>query len=177
MASQKVEVMKILARMRIPASYIFGITFIIFARPQSTPLFLTISAIGVIIRTWASGCIEKGKTLCKNGPYSLIRHPLYLGTFLIGLGISLTSSHEWAIAFTVLFIVFYGAKIYEEERTLEKMFGDEYREYKKSVSALLPLRIKPVKSDFSIRRAIKNKEYKLWLGLASFLIFYYYFKQ
>lgn len=176
MASQKMEISSILAKSRFFASYLFGIIFLIFAHPEHSTLYLSFSLSGLVLRVWASGCIEKGKTLCKTGPYSIVRHPLYLGTFLIGLGIVLTSSIKWITLYIILFLLFYGGKLLEEERELERKFGDEYREYKREVPAFFPKRLIISRGEFSIKKVIRNREYNVWLGLASFLIIYYYLK-
>ena len=41
---------------------------------------------GVIIRTWAGGHLQKNKSVISSGPYQYTRNPLYLGSFIIGLG-------------------------------------------------------------------------------------------
>ena len=47
-----------------------------------TPL----SVLGLLVRGWAAGSIDKDQELTTSGPYAYLRNPLYLGTFLIGTG-------------------------------------------------------------------------------------------
>ena len=50
--------------------------------PISFAIGCTIALIGMLIRLYASGFIVKNKQLATNGPYSLVRHPLYTGNLL-----------------------------------------------------------------------------------------------
>ena len=42
---------------------------------------------GVGVRVWAVGYLVKTARLTTDGPYAYVRHPLYLGTLLIGIGV------------------------------------------------------------------------------------------
>jgi protein-S-isoprenylcysteine O-methyltransferase Ste14 len=88
--------------------------------------------------------------LVMGGMYGYVRNPMILGVLIVltGESVALLSYRilTWAVIFflvnTVWFIVF-------EEPSLEKKFGEEYREYKKKVPRWIP-RLKPykVESDF-----------------------------
>jgi len=130
--------------------------------------------IGEAIRIWAAGYIKKNSVLSIVGPYRHIRNPLYLGSLLIGIGFGIFVNNLCvfaAIAITFLYI--YTLKIDSEERELEKIFGNQYLEYKKNAGRWLPLKKFNMKiatqdsSDgrFDIKLAIlKNKEYNAILG-------------
>jgi len=94
--------------------------------------------IGCSIRFWARGHFEKGR-LFTTGPYELVRHPLYMGSFLIlcGMLFQLNDWLNWAIVIP-LFAIFHGAAIVYEERALEKRFGEEWRLYRAKVNAVVP---------------------------------------
>jgi protein-S-isoprenylcysteine O-methyltransferase Ste14 len=84
--------------------------------------------------------------LVTNGIYAYVRHPQYLGIFLITSGFLL----QWitiptAIMFPILVAIYYRlAK--EEEKELEKIHGDKYREYKLDVSMFVPFcKLNPLK--------------------------------
>ena len=74
----------------------------------------------------------------KDGPYAYIRHPQYLGLYLIIIGMLI----QWptavtALMFPVLVFIYYRlAKT--EEREMEREFKDAYREYKKRVPMFFP---------------------------------------
>ena len=44
---------------------------------------------GECLRLWAAGHLEKSKEVTRSGPYRHTRHPLYLGSSIIGIGIAL----------------------------------------------------------------------------------------
>ncbi|MGB0952914.1 MAG: methyltransferase family protein [Planctomycetota bacterium] len=76
---------------------------------------------GVLWRTWAMLYVggRKSRTLVQTGPYSLSRHPLYFGTFLVGLGAGvMLQSITFVAAFLLLFPIIYLPVIQEEERVL-----------------------------------------------------------
>ena len=73
-----------------------------------------------------------------SGIHTIIRHPLYAGTFLfiIGLWLLLPS---WSNLIAVCIIIIYtliGIEL--EEKKLVSYFGDQYIHYKKNVPAILP---------------------------------------
>jgi len=93
---------------------------------------------GVFIRLWSREHFTKGR-LFATGPYALVRHPLYLGSFLIVCGVlfQLNDWFNWVVVVPV-FTVFHGAAILYEERSLEKQFGQEWKLYKSTVPAIIP---------------------------------------
>ena len=105
--------------------------------------------VGVALRFWASSTIfntGKGtplyswpaKALVTTGPYRLIRNPLYLGGFLIYLGIIITiPSLFLAILGLIGFLIIY-IGIAREEKGLERRFGEDYRRYKQNVPGWIP---------------------------------------
>ena len=73
-------------------------------------------------------------TLCIDGPFRFSRNPIYLGDWLIVIGVSLLLNTLWPLAFAPLIWVAlrFGVIRYEEAH-LEAKFGDAYRAYKKRV--------------------------------------------
>jgi len=73
---------------------------------------LTLAALGQIFRIYAAGFIFKNKELASNGPYALVRHPLYLGNILILAGFTLAAANLYVLAgVIVFFLVWYPAAI------------------------------------------------------------------
>ncbi|HCJ66451.1 MAG TPA: isoprenylcysteine carboxylmethyltransferase family protein, partial [Elusimicrobia bacterium] len=75
--------------------YLFALVYVLLVRPTS--LFLLVVGIeiaffGLLIRFWAAGYLRKSEELCISGPYAYVRHPLYLGSFLLGFGFCLAGS-------------------------------------------------------------------------------------
>jgi protein-S-isoprenylcysteine O-methyltransferase Ste14 len=80
-----------------------------------------------------------GNQLIQDGPYSIVRNPMYLGIILIGLGTVLFILEFWtAVLFAALFILRYWTLFVKEEKTLQEYFGAQYAAYKRSVPRLIP---------------------------------------
>lgn len=78
--------------------------------------------------------------LCTSGPYAYTRNPLYLGNFIIGLGVCIAINEWYAYAlFITSFAFVYSIVIPYEERFLQEKFGDNYLEYKAKTGKLLPV--------------------------------------
>lgn len=77
---------------------------------------------------------EKPTSLVISGPFRFSRNPIYLGMASILLGVAVLSGTLVTLAFPIIFIVLITfVIILGEERKLENIFGEPYREYKKSV--------------------------------------------
>ena len=85
-------------------------------------------------------------SLCTSGPYAQTRNPLYVGNMLMYVGIVLIAGMPnelfAAIVTAVFFIVQYSLIISLEEETLDKLFREEYSEYKQNVPPIFP-KLKP----------------------------------
>ncbi|MEM7413894.1 MAG: isoprenylcysteine carboxylmethyltransferase family protein [Gemmatimonadota bacterium] len=132
-----------------------------------------IAGVGLALRGWAAGTIQKNEALTIVGPYAYTRNPLYLGSFLIGLGVTLTSGGWlWPGLFVGLFVVLYSRAIGIEDARLEELFGDAFRVYRSHVPRLLP-RLTPHRLDdpgdkgFSWARYRRNREWEAALGFVA----------
>lgn len=81
---------------------------------------------------------SEGKSIVTDGVYAYVRHPQYVGIFLITIGFliqwpSLTTLIMWPI----LIFAYYRLAM-REERDVERQFGEEFIEYKEKVSAFIP---------------------------------------
>jgi protein-S-isoprenylcysteine O-methyltransferase Ste14 len=115
--------------------------FTVIAQPVSWALYLTtvFVVIGVGVRMWASGFIMKNKELATNGPYALVRHPLYVGNILIVYAFAGASGLWWTfLVATAFFVFYYPTAIEYEDRKLCAIFGDSWREFAEHTPALLP---------------------------------------
>lgn len=101
-------------------------------------LGIGIILLGQLLRISARGykstTSQNGHALTRGGPYTLVRHPMYLGIILIGLGIVLMLFRWWMlILFTTFFIIRYLTLIVKEEKYLAVNFKAEYVRYKTEV--------------------------------------------
>jgi protein-S-isoprenylcysteine O-methyltransferase Ste14 len=155
------ELVRRLARNRVRLGFIAAAAALWLARPTSTSLAAgaTIAVAGEGLRIWAAGHLEKGREVTASGPYRLSRHPLYLGSALIGAGFAVASASLPAAALVVVYLALtYGAAIRSEEAHLTEKFGAAYPEYREGRSARADRR-------FSLQRAVRNREYRAALGL------------
>ena len=123
-----------------------------FARPNS-PYFLlgiVLITIGEMIRlrsvSFAGGETRTmnvgASSICKSGPYSIVRNPLYIGNVMIYVGFAFVAGSVYVVTISsitfVYFFIQYSLIISLEEEALEVKFGDEYITYKKLVPSILP---------------------------------------
>ena len=75
--------------------------------------------------------------LVTSGPYHLVRHPIYSGILLAGIGTAVALSWLWLAAVVLAGAYFvYAATV--EERFMTEQFPDAYPEYKRSSKMLVP---------------------------------------
>ncbi len=117
------------------------VLYTVLSRPVPWALYVTaaVVVVGVCVRLWASGFILKNEQLATNGPYALVRHPLYSGNILIIYAFSGASGLWWTfIASTAFLFFYYPTAIEYEDRKLFKIFGEEWQAFAKNTPALLP---------------------------------------
>ena len=115
--------------------------FTITARPVAALAWvgLTLAFLGMLIRLHASGFVLKNKELATQGPYALMRHPLYTGNIAAVLGFAIAGSTLWAIPLSLVFFWFYYPPAIEyEDRKLEKIFGEQWKLWAQRTPALMP---------------------------------------
>ena len=96
---------------------------------------------GVLGRLWCTLYIggRKQCVLQTTGPYSLVRHPLYVGSLLMGLGmVALSQNIVVLVLGAVYFIAQYRVTIRFEEATLAEIFGEQHAEYLRRVPCFIP---------------------------------------
>ena len=157
-------------RFRVPLGFLFGIVFLIFARPAPTALAIggAIAIIGILIRAWASGHIRKNQNLAVSGPYSFTRNPLYLGSFILGVGFTIASAVWWlALVFIALFLGIYLPVMRVEANELTEIFGADYKEYAGKVPLFFPrfTAYEASVTKFDMSLYLRYREYRAALGL------------
>lgn len=144
-----------LNRLRLKAVWLLVLPFLILARPTWSLIAIgaALAALGLGVRAWAAGTIHKESQLTVSGPYAFTRNPLYVGSFLIGIGVTTAGGHWiWPAVFVLFFTGVYARTMAVEAGRLTELFGERYRAYARAVPAFLP-RLVPYRPDADSRTA------------------------
>jgi protein-S-isoprenylcysteine O-methyltransferase Ste14 len=76
--------------------------------------------------------------LVTNGGFKLVRHPLYLGSILVYLGLAVATASLFSLALWVIICVFYNYIAGYEEKLLEAKYGESYRMYAEKTGKWMP---------------------------------------
>src|SRR5262249_15059555 len=128
-------------RWRVPLGFVCAAIFFALARPSRRTLIIgaAIALPGLALRAWATGHLKKNDALATTGPYAYTRNPLYLGSFLIGLGFTIAAGRLLlGLLFAVLFAGIYVPVMRVEAKTLSELFRDDYERYARAVPLFLP---------------------------------------
>jgi len=114
----------------------------------SDSIGVAICFMGLFVAVWSRKALgaewsrdvelKQGHKLVESGPYRLMRHPIYTGHLLMGLGTAITSGSLLAFVGLASFAAGFWLKLTQEERLLLRAFPDEYPAYKARVKALIP---------------------------------------
>lgn len=163
--------------------FLMAIPFIYFtnyqcvdSNPQLDLILLISCAIvsfsGQVIRSIAIGTANKNtsgrntkegqvaEALNTKGIYSTVRHPLYLGNYLMWIGIvAYTYNIYYIIIVSLLFWLYYERIMFAEERFLERKFGEAYVNWSLKVPAFIPSFKNKIKSDipFSFKTTLRRE--------------------
>src|SRR6476661_1735575 len=162
---------RFLQRIRVPLGFVFAILFVVFSKPDRTTLIVgsVIAVIGLLIRAWASGHINKASELAVSGPYAYTRNPLYLGSFILGLGFTIAAGVWWlALLFVALFLGIYLPVMRVEAEDIREIFPGEFTEYERNVPLFVPRPTVWRKTDrkFDLSLYLKYREYRAAIGAA-----------
>lgn len=152
---------RLLARLRVPLGFVFGAIVYWLAQPTETTLArgAVFAFAGEALRVWAAGHLEKSKEVTRSGPYAWMRHPLYLGSALIAVGIAVAGANRVASLLIALYLgTTLPAAVLSEEKHLREKFGGEYEAYAARRAA-------PVDRRFSLARARQNREHRTIVGV------------
>jgi protein-S-isoprenylcysteine O-methyltransferase Ste14 len=115
---------------------------------------------------------QVAQSLNTTGPYSITQHPLYLGSFLIWIGVSIPMNNLIFFLGTILFsMVFFTMLIREESNFLSEKFGDLYAEWSKRTPVFYvnPFSFIPAKNSFDGIRVLAT-EYPTWISIIAGLL-------
>ena len=146
-------------------------------------IFLGVSLFGEVIRILTVGFTPRNTSgrntingqvadeLNVTGIYSLLRHPLYLGNFLMWLGpVLFLRSIGDVIVFILLYWLYYERIMFAEEQFLRRKFGDIYDKWSEKVSSFIPYSFNFIRPrlPFSVKNVLK-REYNSFVNI--FIIF------
>ena len=138
-----------------------------------------LSLAGMALRIWTVGVAahgtsgrntreQKAESLNTTGPYSLIRHPLYLANGIIVMGLALFS-HTWLLppAVAALTLLYYSLIAWREEDFLRARFGRMWEEWAERVPRLWPAfgHFVPAARPWRWREALRREYHGLTLVL------------
>lgn len=125
--------------------YLLGIALLVFHQPDRPGLLWGLAPIlmGLAVRSWGAGHLVKNDALSTGGPYAYLRHPLYLGTLLIGTGFAVGVGGVFGLVGLALLWPWFGLRYFPrkeavEAARLEARYGDRFRRYRAEVPALWP---------------------------------------
>jgi protein-S-isoprenylcysteine O-methyltransferase Ste14 len=145
----------------VPLGFLCAAVAYWFAQPTlaSIAAGMSVAGLGELLRVWAAGHIEKGREVTRSGPYRFVRHPLYLGSAIMGAGF-VVAARSWVVGAIV--VAYLGATLMAamrtEESILEARFPGEYAAYREGRAAAAPRR-------FSLARVLANREHRAVAGL------------
>ena len=150
-----------LARLRVPLGFLFAIVVMWLAAPTWRTLAwgLPIAALGEGLRIWAAGHLEKSREVTRSGPYRWLRHPLYVGSSVMALGLAIAAGSLVVAAIVAAYMAStITAAIVTENAFLRQTFGADYAAWQAGAAPVAERR-------FSLERAMRNREYRALAGL------------
>jgi hypothetical protein len=149
------------ARFRVPAGFACAALAFWLAKPTPLSLLagLFVGLPGEVVRLWAAGHIDKGREITSSGPYRFVRHPLYLGSAVLGIGFAIASASLAVAGLVALYLVVtLVIAMRTEEAALDEKFEGGY-------SAWRAGQVPAADRAFSWVRVRANREYRAVIGL------------
>ena len=119
---------------------------VILANPISLIIRIPVGIGILMIAGWSArsglnvvfGEARQEPRVIREGVFSIVRHPIYLGAILVYLSLLVFSFSIAAVLIWVVIIGFYYSLCRYEEKLLTAKFGDDYTTYMREVPMLLP---------------------------------------
>ena len=156
-------------RWRVPLGFLCAALFLFFAQPTLWTLLVgaIVALPGLGLRAWASGHLKKNETLATTGPYGFTRNPLYLGSFIMGLGFTIAAGRTFLVLiFIIMILGIYLPVMRVESQTLSELFGKKYQRYANEVPLFWP-RLSPYRQnevEFDSSLYLRYREYRAAVG-------------
>lgn len=169
-------------RRRFQLAWIFAFLLFFFADYYPQWPGILICFLGATLRFYSSGFLRKEAKLAVGGPYAYTRNPLYLGTFIMALGATISvGAIGLSLAMGLVFFLNYHYVIEHEEGKLPSYFGNNYLKYCELVPRFIPqftapakeellkLNSDPVVYDFSFPLAKQNKAFEAYVSFVGLI--------
>ena len=102
-------------------------------------VFMSLLARYTLKENWSTArAFARPKRLVDSGIYAHIRHPIYFGSLLMGLGFELAIGSWLFFAVLIIGTPFIWGCSYKEEQLLKKWFSQDYQDYKKRTNWFIP---------------------------------------
>lgn len=125
--------------------YLVGVVVLLLHVPDRRALLAALPLIvtGLVVRGWGAGHLVKNDVLTTTGPYAHLRHPLYLGTLLIGTGFAIAVGGLFSVAVLAVLWPWFALRYFPrkervESERLEARYGPRFARYRAAVPALWP---------------------------------------
>ncbi|NQY68243.1 MAG: DUF1295 domain-containing protein [Flavobacteriales bacterium] len=145
------QVPALLFLVAVPAIYFTDLSYLSEQNLEIIKWFsIVVCVLGFFVRGYTIGSVARNtsgrnrtkqvaEVLNTKGIYSVVRHPLYLGNYLIWIGIVIYISNIYFfLVVSLMYWIYYERIMFAEERFLEGKFGDDYLNWSKGVPAFIP---------------------------------------
>lgn len=125
--------------------YALGFAVLVLSRPTVAAFSagFALVLVGGTLRSWGAGHLLKNDELIVSGPYARVRHPLYAGTLLVGVGFGIIAGGWLTLAILPIlagwfFVSYFPRKERAESARLAGLYGEGFAAYRDAVPALVP---------------------------------------
>lgn len=134
-------------------------------RELSSMLAIALVVAGLAIRSWAAGILKKGAVLATTGPYRMVRHPLYVGSFLMMVGFTMLIG-DWCNLIIIVgpVALLYWLTIHGEESRLAHKFGESWHRFARTTPRFIPRTLSCDFSDWRVSQWMSSREYQAVIG-------------
>ena len=170
--------------------FLIGLPFLYFANydyftenswvePVLAIIGICVSLTGIVIRSYTIGTTPKGtsgrntqkqiaESLNIKGIYSIVRHPLYVGNYLMWAGLLIFAGNlTYFLVASLIYWLYYERIMYAEERFLEKQFGQTFIDWSMKVPAFIPAFSQFEKGTMRFSfKAVLRREYSGFFAMA-----------
>lgn len=181
-------------RSALPLPAMTLILAVMLLDPSATPAWarqapwqaacVAVSVFGLAVRVWTVGRVpedtsrrstreRQAGSLNRTGPYSVVRHPLYLGNFGMWLGVAMAPGVWWLAAIVSLaYALYYERIMFAEEQFLHERFGQDYLEWTEKTPAIIPdfRRWQPAGLPFSWRTVLRREYASAFVLVVAFTL-------